>query len=365
LNRQAADQSQADDCAGHQDRDLPPAAAATSVVHFGGLATAQRKLGEVLAERIAAVPAGGEIDWATYYFGDEALAEALIAAHERGVRVRLTVDAHPRVPAVNRAVLQRLGLGLDTGLRSIRYPGIWLGPDRIWKPNLHVKIFCFSHPVPTALIGSYNPIGHSAAARELGDHERGRNVLIEFHERPLYTGLVAHTRHLHGARLGLWSRYAEAAQRVVRGTQTEIYFWPQRGPNPLDRLLATCGAGMRIRIAASHIKGPGAITPLRRLKQRGARVEVMASSSRRRVAVSSVRALLRAGAEVCRMTDAPDLPMHMKFVLADGPQGAWVACGSYNWTFRSRWMNDEVLAISREPEVWRAFDMCWQQLTAQ
>lgn len=46
-------------------------------VHFGGPDQDPGYLRNVLARHIAAVPSGGTIDWATYYFRDLALAKAL------------------------------------------------------------------------------------------------------------------------------------------------------------------------------------------------------------------------------------------------------------------------------------------------
>ena len=66
-------------------------------VHFGGPDRPAGALRDVLAERIAAVPAGGAIDWITYYFRDRRLAQDLIAARHRGVDVRVTLEHDGKV----------------------------------------------------------------------------------------------------------------------------------------------------------------------------------------------------------------------------------------------------------------------------
>jgi phosphatidylserine/phosphatidylglycerophosphate/cardiolipin synthase-like enzyme len=67
-------------------------------VTFGGPDRPRGCLRDLLAQRIEAVPPGGAIDWATYYFRDRRLAGDLIRARERGVEVRVTIDGRPRSP---------------------------------------------------------------------------------------------------------------------------------------------------------------------------------------------------------------------------------------------------------------------------
>jgi len=130
-----------------------------SQVHFGGPDRPVGLLRDLLAERVAAVPAGGSIDWVTYYFRDRRLAAALVEAHERGVDVRVTLDGHPRTPHANAAVIEMLEAGLGDRLRVVRgrLDGTPLG--KISRPRLHEKLYCFSHPAPVAFVGSFNPSG--------------------------------------------------------------------------------------------------------------------------------------------------------------------------------------------------------------
>lgn len=51
-------------------------------VDFGGPDQAPRALRNLLAKRIAAVPSGGRIHWATYYLRDRELAHSLVDASE-------------------------------------------------------------------------------------------------------------------------------------------------------------------------------------------------------------------------------------------------------------------------------------------
>ncbi|MFL6747978.1 MAG: phospholipase D-like domain-containing protein, partial [Sphingomicrobium sp.] len=65
-------------------------------VEFGGPDLPPRHLRDLLQQHVDQSPPGSRIDWATYYFRDRALAEALMRASDRGVSVRLVMEAKPR-----------------------------------------------------------------------------------------------------------------------------------------------------------------------------------------------------------------------------------------------------------------------------
>ena len=93
-------------------------------IYFGGPDQPPGYLRDILEKHIAAVPSGGSIDWVTYYFRDLRLAEAIIQAHKRGVKVTLTLAGKPRVPHANDAVIARFSApnGLAEGLRVVTLP---------------------------------------------------------------------------------------------------------------------------------------------------------------------------------------------------------------------------------------------------
>ena len=65
-------------------------------IEFGGPDLPPRRLRDLLQEQVDAAPAGSRTDWASYYFRDRALAEALIRASDRGVHVTLVIEPDPR-----------------------------------------------------------------------------------------------------------------------------------------------------------------------------------------------------------------------------------------------------------------------------
>ena len=161
-----------------------------------GLLRRPRLLRDILVSHISAVPTGGEIFWATYYFRDEALAEGLVLAKKRGVKVRLALEAHPRNGGANRPVLEMLRYSgnLGSDCRAVRHV---LPDNLLWKrPRLHIKLYYFSHPEPHCLVGTFNPSGNEpeepAIVAEIGDQDRGHNFMVEISDSRLVSPLRDH-----------------------------------------------------------------------------------------------------------------------------------------------------------------------------
>ncbi len=180
-------------------------------IFFGGPDCQPRALRDLLDARLSAVPLGGEVAWATYYSRDEALAEALVSAKKRGVRVCVTVEAKPRTARANSPVLDMLRdeANLAGDCRALRH--IW--PESLLSrkpPRLHLKLYYFSHPEPHVLVGTFNPSGNvpedARIVAEIGDQDRGHNYLVEITDRQLVTGLRDHARSLHQSLHGPWER---------------------------------------------------------------------------------------------------------------------------------------------------------------
>ena len=214
-------------------------------IQFGGPDLPPGCLRDRLAECVAAVPAGGTIDWVTYYFRDRRLAAELLQARRRGVRVSITLDGRPRKEHANDAVIAMLSGsdGLGDGLRIISLPGIPTGNGKQWKPRLHAKLYCFSHPKPVAYIGSFNPSGdHPEQApdviREIGDQDRGHNVLVGIFDPALVQHLKTYARWMFQMRHPVIQRFSNFANRPGRGADTEIYFWPRIHRHPVMKLPA-------------------------------------------------------------------------------------------------------------------------------
>ncbi len=338
-------------------------------LYLGGPDQPHRRLSNLLAAHVAAVPTGGDIDWVTYYFRDRPLAQALLDAHRRGVRVRLTLEGTPRTRHANDRVLAMLRGpdGLGDALRVLSHHPV---PGLRWKPHLHEKLYCFSHPDPVALVGSFNPSGDDpeeepAVIEEILDHDRGHNALVAMRDPKLVQGLIHHARQMHrGTHNGL-ERFRGEMNGPLESGNTSIHFWPRVHGNPISRLLRGFGSGARVRVASSHIKGPGVTRDFIGLNSRGASVDILAESTRRRVPPSIASRLVDAGIRLRRYKHPEGLPMHNKFVLVEAGDQHWTVFGSCNWTSRSRWLNHEIGVISSDPTLFQMFSQCWDTMNGE
>lgn len=338
-------------------------------IHFAGPDCPPRVLRDLLEARVHAVPPGGRIDWVTYYFRDRPLARALLEARRRGVQVSVTIDGRPRTAHASDRVVEMLAgpAGLGDGFRAIRMWRLPTPSGRLRNPHLHEKIYCFSHPAPMAFIGSFNPSGDDPEeapeiVEEIRDQDRGHNLLVGFGDPVLVRGLMEHVRWVHQARLPGLAGSLSTPNRKLTAGPTEIHFLPRIGRHPVVRLLAGLGAGARVAIAGSHVKGAGVVRVLVALARRGVTVHVLAEQTLRRVPTRVEDTLRAAGITVQRILGPEGIPMHDKFVLVEHGGRRRVAFGSFNWTTRSFWLNREVCAISEDPGLLGAFQARWQML---
>jgi phosphatidylserine/phosphatidylglycerophosphate/cardiolipin synthase-like enzyme len=317
-------------------------------LHFGGPDLPARALRDLLQVHVDASPPGSSIDWCTYYFRDEALAESLIRASDRGVMVTLTLESEPRRKSANADVIERLAAhGLNGGLRIF-------APRGPLHPHLHAKIYAFSAPRPIAFIGSFNPSGNEPedadVIAEIGDQDRGHNLLLGIEDPVLVEALRLHAATIpkRGGLIG--SRLTQ--NRVIRSGNASLFFYPRLRSGQVERELSALGTGDRIHAAISHLKGTGFVTALGGAAQRGAQVDLVVHDTERRVPERDLASLRDAGALVRRFRHPQGLPMHAKFLLIDRsgqPPAAWL--GSANFNPRSRWINQEVLLRTTDAET--------------
>ena len=318
-------------------------------LYFGGPDRPPRFLRALLRERIDAVPGGGEIVWATYYFRDRDLATALIAASDRSVRVTLHVEGHPRRKGVNGEVIGMLRRhGLNGGLH-VHSPSLKLLSPL--HPHLHSKIYVFSHPAPTALVGSFNPSGDvpedEAIIAEIGDQDRGHNMLVEYGDERIVRALRDHVLNLDRPA----ARFRLDQNRPVRADATTAWFYPRLNPGIIDRHLAALKPGSAISGAISHLKTGGLAQQMARAARNGTSVRLIVHDTMRRVPEQAIAMLGEAGVEIARYVHPEGLPLHAKFLLIDEPGKRTAYFGSLNYNPRSRWLNRELLMASSDEAI--------------
>jgi hypothetical protein len=321
-------------------------------VEFGGPDLPPRRLRDLLEAQVDAASPGSRIDWATYYFRDRALAEALIRASDRGVRVRLVIEPDPRRGGANDAVIAILrGHGLKGGLRRFRAAMLDRG-------HLHAKIYAFSDP-DIAWVGSFNPSGDEPddadVITEIGDQDRGHNLLLGIQQPRLTAALRRHV-----ASLGRWTPLSLKGRLrfnlSVEHAGTRLYFYPRLRPLIAEQAIGRLAAGDRFRGAISHLKKGEFTKQLQLAVERGVSVELLVHDTERRVPSELVEEMLDAGIRVVRIAHPDDLPMHAKLLLIDhaGERSAWV--GSHNFNKKSLKKNAELLLRTVDLDVIAALD---------
>jgi phosphatidylserine/phosphatidylglycerophosphate/cardiolipin synthase-like enzyme len=330
-------------------------------VHFGGPDRPTGALAQLLRSRIETVPAGGQIHWITYYFGNQSLARSLLEASKRGVTVKVDIDANPRRARVNAKVAHMLGGpdGVGDGFRRLRHAV---------PCHVHEKLYFFSHPRPTVFAGSYNPSRNDddtpELLRDIGDQDRGHNFLVEIADPGAVSFLISHMEHMHGAGHGFFERFSGEMNRVFNSADLSIYFFPRRRSAVHLDLLRRLPLS-HIRIAASHFRDRSVAALLANLAGRGVAIEILAHETLRRVPARVNRLLTAHGIRFRRYRHEEALPMHNKFMLLEGADHRSVLFGSFNFTRTSRWLNHEVLMLSENSELFDAFEQRFENMMAE
>lgn len=335
-------------------------------VHFGGPDLPERFLRNLLKARIEAVPPSGWIRWATYYFRDMDLAEALLAASARGVDVRIAVEGQPRRRDANDDVVALLRRGMPPRSLCVHEPR-----SRLFgkvRSHLHAKIYAFSHPRPVVLAGSFNPSGNEPedpeVIAEIGDQDRGHNMLVELAEPELVRGLCAYVDGLCSLNGTLAGRFLPSQNRILRATETEVYFFPRLNTGVLDRVLAREKVQL-IRGVISHLKSGKLAGKLESAARAGTRVELLVHDTERRVPQAAIVRLSAAGVNIRRYMHPEQLPLHAKFLLVQSATLGQSFSGSFNFNPRSRYLNQEVLVYSRNAELFATLDARFHTITRE
>ena len=335
---------------------------------FGGPDRPQRFLRDLLEKRIHGVPSGGEILWITYYFRDEGLAKALLQACRRGVKVRVVMEGSPRTETANRRVEELLSSedALGKNLRVLSHSRL---DKRFKSSRLHEKLYYFSHPVPRAMVGTFNPSGNLPEdpdiIREIGDQDRGHNVLVELLDQTLVRGLYAHARHIFRKTHGPWERFLPQSNKVISSGKIQALFFPRLRRTLFYKLFSDLGTDSRLRMAVSHLNDPDICKRLIGLVRQGVHVEVLTHDTERRVPSWVEEEMLSKGVIFNRYVHPEELPMHNKFMLIDTPDRQLVVFGSMNLSIRSLNVNHELLVIAEDSTLYHAFRQRWDEMLCE
>lgn len=341
-----------------------------SKIYFGGPDLSKNNLRDILLQSIDGTPSDGNINWMCYYLSDIAILNALIEASRRGVAITILIDAHPRVPVINETSINYLRehASGSINLISAHKKPAWeyLGID--WHPHFHTKLYYFSHPTPHLFIGSYNPTAGADeldehAISEIGDHSISHNVLVRINQANVISVLSKYASNMHGRWFRSFARFTTSHNRTHSSGEWTFNLLPSLCTHPIQKLLTKKDENATIKCAISHLKGPGIRRSLLKALQLGKNVEILIDSTERRVAKEYLSFLEQHRIKYYQPKTAANCLMHNKFILYDSLNESSVMFGSYNWSARSRYLNHEIIATTRENNIISAFKSRWNEIT--
>jgi HKD family nuclease len=334
-------------------------------VHFGGPDKQVYFLRDLLAKKIDEIEGGGEIFWITYYFRDFYLAEKLIKAADRGVKVTLLLEAKPRIKNANLEVINLLESNKKISLNLIRH----IKPHKhlfSGMPKIHEKLYYFrNNSRAYAYIGSFNPSGREGDDPEIveliGDQDRGHNFLIEIDDKLLLDNLYNHCVYMKDIKHGFIENIKRWKSQVKSGGML-IYFFPWAKKKVIINYLKMATKGDRLHIAVSHFSSIIIVYNLIKLAKRGVEIKIISHNTNRRFPLKIER-LLNSFHIPCLRYDHPKkYPMHNKFIILEKKDNSYVAFGSMNLTVRSLNESHEIFCITNNLNIVREFTLKWKSI---
>jgi phosphatidylserine/phosphatidylglycerophosphate/cardiolipin synthase-like enzyme len=331
-----------------------------------GTPVQQRKLLQQVIRTTNSAPPGSTIRMAVYSFGDGQTADALLAAHARGVNVKLVFAGENVYPAMARL---RDGIGQDVSQPS--FVVICKNSCRGDKGQMHAKYFSFTQAGSArwiTMVGSVNLTQYNA-------QDQWNDLYTRVDDRPYFRAY------------GRWFGQLKEDQPVAKQylhkatATTDIRITPVDLKTEADPVLDALGR-VRCEVTRREID-PGSKAPDEVVKtdlyvnthawneERGKRIAwkvVDLRSDGCRVKVfygtglgAAVRSILENNGVRIRKGHHQGVRTHQKVMIVDGAFGddldtvrAWT--GSQNWSDRAANRDDLIVQINDPGEAQRYVD---------
>lgn len=331
-----------------------------------GSPTQQRKLLQQVIRTVNSAPAGSTIRMAVFSFGDPQTADALLAAHARGVNVKLVFAGENVYPAMARL---RNAIGTDTTTSS--FVVICQNSCRGEKGQMHAKYFSFSAAGSArwiTMVGSVNLTQYNAQdqwndlytrvddrayfrayGRWFGQLKDDEPVAKQYLHKATATTDIRMTPVDLGA---VPDPIAEALSRIrCEVTMGEL---DPESPTP-DEVVPTA---LYINTHAwNEERGKALARQVVGLRTQGCDVRVFYGTG----LGAAVRAILENNGVELRQGEHQGIRTHQKVMIVDGAFGAeldtvraWT--GSQNWSDRAANRDDLIVQINDAAEAQRYVD---------
>ncbi|MGW8600088.1 phospholipase D-like domain-containing protein [Streptomyces sp. NPDC055893] len=330
--------------------DAPPIVTGAVFNNPKGTAAEQDAVKNHIIEAIGHTQEGRTLRAALYVMQDQDFTDALVAAHLRGVNVRVVLD-HKSVESPTPAPAQNLiaALGTDQSQRSwvqVCTAGGACIASGGSNPINHNKFFTFSR-VGDAGVTEDVVIQSSANQTASATTRQWNNAYTVVGNTALYTAYTGYFNDL--AAMSKASDY----YRTGEAGDTKYYFLPQQGGDIVLGFLnnvsctgnTTTGTTSHktiVRIAAWSLQRDEIVTKLRSLADQDCWIEIVYKDS------SDLPKLQGHPRIKPYHLDAGGYFVHSKYLLVEGnyaghPDTKWTFTGSHNLDYSSLRDNDEAL----------------------
>jgi phosphatidylserine/phosphatidylglycerophosphate/cardiolipin synthase-like enzyme len=282
---------------------------------------------------VAAIDAARlSVDIAAYEIDLWSVRDALLAAHRRGVQVRLVAEAdNADSPAMQALVEAGIPLVADGSEGLMHNKFVIIDRQEVWTGSLNYTVNAAYHNDEN-LIALASP--EAAAAYR-----------AEFEE-------------MYGGKFGAFSPRGEASRLLVGASPVEVWFSPDDGVSArVEELLAGAQSSIHF-MAFSFTSDPLAEAMLARAADGLVVQGVFDKSQYNSNGSASEFDRLLAGGLAVRLDGNPD-KLHHKVIIIDG----WiVVAGSYNFSASAEERNDENVVIIFDEGIARLFLEEWRRV---
>lgn len=306
-----------------------------------------------LLRNIEHTPRGATIRIVGFSFSLFEVAEPLIAAAERGVKVRLVLDSHSAEFKATQALVRALGRDRHADSFVVLVKGSARGS----AGHLHQKTWSFTRTGRSkrvVMVGSMNPTRYGTVDQYadmyafVGRHDVWRTFTSVFRQQ-------------------VRDQPVADLPRTERLGDDTAYFFPgySLDNDPIQQLIAEInpvGATIRVGTYAWHNeRGLRLAAQLADLARAGARVEVLTGL----YVGTPVETTLRSAGAIVRSGVFPgDQNIHLKMLLVDDPANGrrYVTTGSDNWSDASYDKDDLVMAIALSEREFRQYAAYYERI---
>jgi phosphatidylserine/phosphatidylglycerophosphate/cardiolipin synthase-like enzyme len=352
---------------------VPPAQAKAYMPTAGATfndPTGSRSQQTALMDQIIAavnnVPAGSVIRVVAYSFDYQPVADALIAAKKRGVKVRLLIDSHTETTQI-RQLRSAFGTGTSDGtyLRTCKYSCMANKPSFI-----HSKLYLFSRTGGA----KYVSMNSSANPAETGISKSWNNTYTTVNDKTLYDANVDNFNDM------LPDKTNTDYYHTVESGNLKEYFFPRAGSTKKSDTLynilndVSCPSTIKLTTYFWTSARLYLADKLAALQKAGCNVEVIypdGPGSQDTIYPEVTAALLKGNIPTWNTRPNNGRYVHNKVILINGTyQGVagqkLVYATSQNLTLTSlRESNEVMLRIPNNPSVYGAYSGNFEQIKSQ